>query len=89
MEGTLELILGLLFSQYLLIIFTAVPLTVIGVMLFLAATELGRVALDLEVKDELFITAMTTLNSVTFNIAAGFVAGLLVYLGVKKELIRL
>lgn len=89
MEGILEIILGLFFSQSLLVIFSAFPLAVIGVMLFLAATELGRIAFDLEAKDELFIMALTALISVTFNIAVGFISGLLVYLGVKKELIRL
>ena len=88
MEGTLEIILALLFSQSILAIFTAFPLAVIGVMLFLAATELGRVSLDLETKEEIFIMALTALISATFNIAIGFVSGLLVYLGVKKGLIR-
>ncbi|MFQ6126943.1 MAG: putative sulfate/molybdate transporter [Candidatus Heimdallarchaeota archaeon] len=89
MEGAVEIFLGLFCAQSILAIFTAFPPVVIGVMLFLAATELGRVALDLERKEEVFIMALTALLSATFNIAVGFVAGLLVYFGVKRNLIRL
>ncbi|MFQ6123035.1 MAG: putative sulfate/molybdate transporter [Candidatus Heimdallarchaeota archaeon] len=89
MEGTLEIMLGLFLSQSLLVIFSAFPIAIIGVMLFFAATELGRVAFDLEARDELFIMALTALISVAFNIVVGFVSGLLVYLGSKKGLIQL
>jgi len=58
-------------------------------MLFLAATELGRVSLDLKTKEEVFVMALTALLSAAFNIAIGFITGLLIYLGLKKGLVQI
>jgi len=88
MEGLIEISLGLLFSKSLLAIFNSFPFFIIGVMLLLTSLELGRISFKIEGKMEVLVTLFTALISTGFNIAAGFIAGLLLYVGLKKGLIK-
>lgn len=88
MEGLLEVSLALFFSGSLLTIFTSFPLFVVGVMLLLASLELGRVSFKVEEEKEVLVILFTALISTAFNIAVGFIAGLLLYVGLKKGIIK-
>ncbi len=55
-------------------------------MLLLTSMESGRVAFKLvDGKDNLIISALI---STSFNLAAGFIAGLLLYLALKRAIIK-
>jgi MFS superfamily sulfate permease-like transporter len=89
MEGLIELTLGLFFSQSLLAIFTAFPPFIIGVMLILTSLELGRLSFKIERDADVVVMLLTAVISTTFNIAAGFVSGLLLYFGLERKIVKL
>jgi SulP family sulfate permease len=89
MEGLLEIFLAVIFSDSLFAIFSAFPMFVVGVMLLLTAVELGKISMDLKTRNELFVMIFTAIVSTAFNIAAGFIVGLLLYLALKKNIIQL
>ena len=88
MEGLIEITLGLFFAGSLLAIFTSFPIFVVGVMLFLASIELGKVSLKVEEKEEALVMLFTATVSTAFNIAAGFFSGLLFYAALEKGIIK-
>jgi hypothetical protein len=89
MEGLIEISLGILFSRSLLTIFTSFPQFIVGIMLIMTSLELSRLSLKIEGKKEGIIMLFTALLSTSFNIAVGFIAGLLLYIGTEKEIIKL
>jgi len=88
MEGMIEIILGLFFSNSILAIFNSFPLAVVGVMLIFTSLELGKLSLRITGDKEIFVMLFTALISTAFNIAAGFVGGVFLYLGLKKGIIK-
>jgi predicted benzoate:H+ symporter BenE len=88
MEGLLEISLGLFFSESLLAIFTSFPMFIVGVMLLMTSLELGKVALKLGDREGLIPMLFTALVSTSFNVAFGFLAGLLLYLSMKRGILK-
>ena len=88
MEGLIEVSLGLFFSRSIQEIFSAFPDFITGIMLLMASVELGRVAFKIEDMNT-SIVFFTALVSAVFNIALGFMAGLILYYMVEKEFIKL
>ncbi len=89
MEGLLEISLGLFFSESLVTIFTSFPMFVVGVMLLLTSFELGRVSFKIEREKDVFVMIVTAILSIVFNIAIGFLGGLLTYIALEKDIITL
>lgn len=89
MEGILEISLGLFFSQSLVSIFTAFPLFVVGVMLIMTSFELGKISLKIQGKPEIYIMVVTAVLATVFNMAIGFVGGLLLYFAIQKQIIKI
>jgi len=87
MEGLLEISLGLFFSDSLVTIFTSFPMFVVGVMLLMTSFELGRVSFKIEREKDVFVMLVTAILSTVFNIAIGFLCGLLTYIALEKEII--
>jgi predicted benzoate:H+ symporter BenE len=88
MEGLIEVSLGLFFSRSIQDIFIAFPEFITGVMLIMASVELGRIAFKVEGM-RTAIVLFTALVSAVFNIAIGFIAGLILYYAVEKKIINL
>jgi predicted benzoate:H+ symporter BenE len=89
MEGILELSLGLFFSQSLVNIFTAFPLFVVGIMLLMTSFELGKISLKIQGKNEIYVTVVTALLATVFNMAVGFIGGLVLYVALERKIIQL
>lgn len=89
MEGLLEVSLGLFFSDSLLAIFNSYPEFIVGIMLILASLELGRVAFKKIEEVDALVLLFTALISTAFNIALGFVAGILLFIALEKKIIKL
>jgi hypothetical protein len=89
MEGILEISLGLFFSQSLVNIFTAFPLFVVGVMLLMTSFELGKISLKIQGKNEIYVTVVTALLATVFNMAVGFIGGLILYFALEKKIIKI
>jgi len=81
-EGIIEISLGLFFSQAIVGLFTAFPMSIIGAMLLMVGIALAKYAFTLRVKD-ITPVAVTAGVSIIWNMAFGFVAGFLVYFAIK------
>ncbi|UCH37863.1 MAG: putative sulfate/molybdate transporter [Candidatus Bathyarchaeota archaeon] len=88
MEGILEILLAVVFSDSLFAIFSAFPMFVVGAMLLLTAVELGKISMDLTTRKGIFVMIFTAIVSTAFNIAAGFIVGVFLYLALKKNIIQ-
>ena len=84
LEGIMELLLGLFFSETLFLLFTEFPLAILGAMLIYTAFLLGKVALkDFDIKS-FPIILISAIFSYLINIAIGFLIGLVLYLIFRK-----
>ncbi len=84
LEGIMELILGLFFSEALLILFTEFPMAILGAMLIYTAFLLGKIALsdfNIKVFPIIYTSAIICFS---INIAIGFLIGLIIYLFFTK-----
>ncbi|MFX1572113.1 MAG: putative sulfate/molybdate transporter [Promethearchaeota archaeon] len=84
LEGIMELILGLFFSQTLFLLFTEFPMAILGAMLIYIAFLLGKIALkDFNIKS-FPIILISAITCYFINIALGFLIGLILYIIFKK-----
>ncbi|MFX0000309.1 MAG: putative sulfate/molybdate transporter [Candidatus Hodarchaeota archaeon] len=84
LEGIMELFLGLFFSETLFLLFTEFPMAILGSMLIYTAVLLGKIAFrDFNIKSFPFILISAVISFV-FNIALGFLVGLILYLIFRK-----
>ena len=89
MEGILEISLGLFFAQSLVNIFTAFPMFVVGVMLIMTSFELGKISVKVQGKNEIYVMIVTAVLATVFNMAIGFISGLLLHIALQKKIIEL
>ncbi|MFX1302275.1 MAG: putative sulfate/molybdate transporter [Promethearchaeota archaeon] len=84
LEGIMELILGLFFSETLFVIFSEFPMAILGAMLIYTAFLLGKISFkDFNLK--VFpIILISSIICFFLNIAIGFLIGLILYLIFKK-----
>jgi hypothetical protein len=84
LEGIMELILGIFFSDAILELFTKFPIAILGGMLIYTAFLLGRIAFkDFNIKS-FSIILVSAIICYFVNIAIGFLVGLLLYLVFRK-----
>jgi hypothetical protein len=89
LEGIMELILGLFFSETLLIFFKNFPVAILGAMLIYTAVLLGKIAFkDFNVKS-FTIILISAIICFIFNIALGFLVGLILYFIFKKYIVEI
>jgi len=83
-EGIIEISLGLFFSQAIVGLFSAFPMSIIGAMLLMVGIALVKYTFTLRVKDIIpaAVTAGISLIPKS-NMAFGFAAGILVYFAIK------
>lgn len=86
MEGMLELFLGLFFSQGLFLIFNNFPKAILGAMLLYTAYHLGRVAFKEINVIVLPIIIISGIICFVFNIAIGFLVGLVIFFIFRKKI---
>ena len=84
MEGIMELILGLFFSEILFLLFSKFPQAILGAMLIYTAYLLGRVAFRDFSKRKFPIILISAILCYFLNITIGFFIGLFLYLIFKK-----
>jgi hypothetical protein len=84
-EGFLVIMLGLVFSDSLLAIFSSFPMFILGVMLVIASWNLGKVSFKVKNKKEVCILLVTAGVSMVTHIALGFVIGLALFVGMRAR----
>jgi hypothetical protein len=84
LEGVMELILGLFFSEAIFLLFRKFPIAILGGMLIYTAFLLGKIAFkDFNIK-AFPIILVSAIICYFVNIAIGFLVGLILYLIFKK-----
>ena len=80
LEGLIEIVLGVFFSNLLLNVFTAFFISIFGAMLLYTAYLLARVSFkEFKMKEFILIVIPTALLSFFINLPIGFGIGLLIY----------
>jgi len=86
LEGILELVLGLFFSETLFLLFNEFPAAILGPMLIYTAFLLGKIAFR-DFKIKFFpIILISAIICFLFNIAVGFLIGLILFLIFRKKI---
>ncbi|MBW6464123.1 MAG: putative sulfate/molybdate transporter [Firmicutes bacterium] len=79
LEGTLEIIMGVLLATSIAGIFALFPLAIIGAMMLMVGFEMVKFARDVPRNWEISVLALTVAISVLTNMALGFLLGSLLY----------
>lgn len=58
-------------------------------MLLMTSFELGKISLKIQGKNEIYVTVVTALLATVFNMAIGFIGGLVLYLALEKKIIQI
>jgi MFS superfamily sulfate permease-like transporter len=86
LEGTIELMLGLFFAGSITALFAAFPEAILGAMMFLIGIELVKFARDVRVNRDLVPMGATIAGGLAFNMAVGFILGMLAHYLVLRSL---
>jgi SulP family sulfate permease len=76
--GSAFMLLVLLFGEQILAFLYLMPLSVLGVLLLFAGSQLAMTILDMMSRKELFVILLMLGITLGSNLAAGFIAGLIV-----------
>jgi hypothetical protein len=88
LEGIMELILGLFFSETLFLLFSEFPGAILGAMLVYTGYLLGRIAFTDFHKKNAIIIIISAVLCFAVNITVGFFSGLVLYLILRKWLAK-
>lgn len=86
MEGIIEVFLGLFLATSIKDIFNIYPMSIVGAMMIFVGIQLGKFTTKVE-KKYFFSFITTTVISVIFNMAFGFLGGIIVYYILEKRII--
>ncbi|MBN1800536.1 MAG: putative sulfate/molybdate transporter [Candidatus Lokiarchaeota archaeon] len=86
LEGIMEIVLGLFFSEFLLAFFLSFPQAILGAMLLYTAFILAKVSFKDFNKRIFPITLISSILCFLFNITIGFIVGLTLYYIFKKKI---
>jgi SulP family sulfate permease len=76
--GSIFIILVVLLGMHMLSILYLVPMSILGVLLLFAGGQLALTIIDLKDRKELFVTLSMLGITLASNLAAGFIAGLII-----------
>jgi SulP family sulfate permease len=85
MIGGLLLLLALILGEDIVALLHLLPLSILGVLLVFAGAQLALTILDLKDRKELFTAVLILGITLAANLAAGFIAGLIVACLLKWE----
>ena len=86
--GIIVLSLGLFFSDSVAIIFKFFPPSILGVILFFTGLELASITRDIGNKRSDVYIMLVTAGLAMWNMGVAYLAGLTIYYGAKKELLK-
>lgn len=85
MIGLIFLVLALVLGDNIVDFFNLLPMSVLGVLLVFAGAQLTLTIMDLETRKEYFVATMILGITLASNLAAGFIAGMVVARLLKWE----
>ncbi|MDO8672469.1 MAG: putative sulfate/molybdate transporter [Dehalococcoidia bacterium] len=86
--GLILTILGLFFSDSVGLLFQMLPTAILGVILFFAGLNLAATARDIGTKKEDIYVMLATAGIATFNMGIAFVAGMALYYGMRRGVVK-
>jgi len=86
--GSILLLLGLFFSNSILVILGMIPSSILGVILFFAGLELASSARDVGPEKSDYYILLVTAGLSIWNVGIGFLAGLLMQELIKRKFIK-
>ncbi len=85
MIGTLFLVLALFLGSHSLALMNLIPMSVLGVLLLFAGSQLALTMQDMRTRKDLFVVLVMLGITLASNLAAGFVAGMLIAYTLKSD----
>ncbi len=83
--GGIFLALALLFGKHVLLVGTLLPMSILGVLLLFAGSQLALTIIDMRERKELFVVCMMLGITLASNLAAGFLAGIALSYALRWE----
>jgi SulP family sulfate permease len=83
--GTVFIVLALFLGQHIMGIIYLLPMSALGILLIFAGAQLCLTLLDMKTRKELFIPILVVGITIASNLAAGFLAGIVVAHALKSE----
>lgn len=84
MVGGIFVLLGILFGQNAIIILNLLPLSILGVLLIFSGAQLALMIQDLTEKKDLFVALIMLGITLTVNLAAAFICGIIIAYALKS-----
>ncbi len=78
-EGTIEIVLGLFFAGSIAGLFAAFPQAIVGAMMLMVGLELVKFVRHVKLARDIAVVAVTVVVALLTNMAAGFLAGVIVH----------
>jgi SulP family sulfate permease len=85
MIGLIFVMLATFLGDQALVVIKWLPMSVLGVLLVFAGSQLALTMIDLETRKDLFVALLMLGITLASNLAAGFMAGLFVAYALKSE----
>lgn len=85
MIGALFILFTLVLGNRILALFNLVPLAILGVLLLFAGSQLALTILDIKERKEMFVAVLILGITLASNLAAGFMAGILLAYLLRSE----
>jgi len=86
--GVMVLLTGLFLSDSVAFLFQVFPRSILGIILFFAGLELALVIRDIRLRKENLYVLLLTAGIAMWNMGIAYLAGLLLYYGIKRRWIR-
>ena len=83
--GTVFIVLALFLGQHIMGIIYLLPMSALGILLIFAGAQLCLTLLDMKTRKEMFIPILVVGITIASNLAAGFLAGIVVAHALKSE----
>jgi MFS superfamily sulfate permease-like transporter len=87
--GVMVLLTGLFLSDSVAFIFQVFPKSILGIILFFAGLELALVIRDIRLRKENLYVLLLTAGIAMWNMGIAYLAGLLLYYGIKRRWIAI
>lgn len=83
--GFIFIVLALFLGNHILSAFYLLPMSILGVLLLFAGSQLAMTIMDLKGRKDLFVALVILGITLASNLAAGFVAGIVIFYALKSE----
>jgi SulP family sulfate permease len=88
MIGAIFVLLAILLGEHTLAVVYLIPMSILGVLLLFAGSQLALTIIDMKERKDLFVALVMLGITLASNLAIGFGAGIAVAYALKSEKLR-